>query len=259
MGSARRGQAEQVEALQAESRALGEREAALAAEADARWTEIRQTCCCASPTCRRPTPPTGRARTTTPCCAGWARSRRYADHQQVPHWEIGEALGILDVERGVKLAGSMFVAVPRAGRHPRSRPGASWRSTATPTSTRRSGRPSLVRTEIMVGTGQLPKFSDDAYHLERDDLWAVPTAEVPLTSLYRDEILDEADLPDALHGRHALLPAGGGLGRPGHPWPAAGPRVRQGRAPGPDHRRPRPRTCRPRSWTGPRPWSPTSA
>jgi seryl-tRNA synthetase len=55
--------------------------------------------------------------------------------------------------------------------------------------------PSLVRTEIMVGTGQLPKFVDDAYHVERDDLWAIPTAEVPLTSLYRDEVIAEADLP----------------------------------------------------------------
>jgi seryl-tRNA synthetase len=47
----------------------------------------------------------------------------------------------------------------------------------------------------MVSTGHLPKFADDAYHLERDDLWAIPTAEVPLTSMFRDEILDEADLP----------------------------------------------------------------
>jgi seryl-tRNA synthetase len=55
--------------------------------------------------------------------------------------------------------------------------------------------PTLVRTETMVSTGHLPKFEEDAYHLERDDLWAIPTAEVPLTSLSRDEILDEADLP----------------------------------------------------------------
>ena len=59
----------------------------------------------------------------------------------------------------------------------------------------------------MVGTGQLPKFHEDAYHLERDDLWAVPTAEVPLTSLYRDEILDEADLPMRFM---ASRPASGG-------------------------------------------------
>ena len=55
--------------------------------------------------------------------------------------------------------------------------------------------PTLVRTETMVSTGHLPKFEDDAYHLERDDLWAIPTAEVPLTSLFRDEVVDEVDLP----------------------------------------------------------------
>ena len=55
--------------------------------------------------------------------------------------------------------------------------------------------PTLVKTETMVSTGHLPKFADDAYHIERDDLWAIPTAEVPLTSLHRDEILDGADLP----------------------------------------------------------------
>jgi len=55
--------------------------------------------------------------------------------------------------------------------------------------------PTLVRTETMTSTGHLPKFSDDAYQLERDGLWAIPTAEVPLTSLGRDEVLAEADLP----------------------------------------------------------------
>jgi seryl-tRNA synthetase len=55
--------------------------------------------------------------------------------------------------------------------------------------------PSLVRTDTMVSTGHLPKFSEEGYHLERDDLWAIPTAEVPLTSLGRDEILHEADMP----------------------------------------------------------------
>jgi seryl-tRNA synthetase len=118
----------------------------------------------------------------------------YAEHQKVPHWETGEALGVLDVERGVKLAGSMFVAYRGLG--------ASLVRALCQLALDRNADlyeevrpPSLVRTEIMVGTGQLPKFSEDAYHLERDDLWAIPTAEVPLTSLYRDEILDEAELP----------------------------------------------------------------
>src|SRR5947207_13789267 len=58
--------------------------------------------------------------------------------------------------------------------------------------------PSLVTSETLTATGQLPKFADDAYAIERDDLWAIPTAEVPLTSVYRDEILTEADLPKRL-------------------------------------------------------------
>jgi seryl-tRNA synthetase len=55
--------------------------------------------------------------------------------------------------------------------------------------------PTLVRTDTMIATGQLPKFADDAYKVERDDLWLIPTAEAPLTSMHRDEIVDEADLP----------------------------------------------------------------
>ena len=73
--------------------------------------------------------------------------------------------------------------------------------------------PTLVLTDTMVSTGHLPKFVDEAYHIERDDLWAIPTAEVPLTSLARDEILDDADLPHAVHGPHVVLPPRGGLGR----------------------------------------------
>jgi seryl-tRNA synthetase len=118
----------------------------------------------------------------------------YGDHQRTPHWEIGAKLGILDLERGAKLSGSMFpvfrgqgatlvralcqLALDRnADAYEEIRP------------------PSLVRTDTMVSTGHLPKFADEGYHLERDDLWAIPTAEVPLTSLGRDEILAEADLP----------------------------------------------------------------
>jgi len=118
----------------------------------------------------------------------------YGDHQRTPHWEIGAALGILDLERGAKLSGSMFpvfrgqgatlvralcqLALDRnADAYEEIRP------------------PSLVRTDTMVSTGHLPKFAEEGYHLERDDLWAIPTAEVPLTSLARGEILAEADLP----------------------------------------------------------------
>ena len=118
----------------------------------------------------------------------------YADHQRVPHWEIGEQLGILDVERAVKLSGSMFVMYRKQG-------AALVRALCQLALDRNVDLyeeirpPTLVRTSTMVSTGHLPKFVDEAYHMERDDLWAIPTAEVPLTSLGRDEITPQAELP----------------------------------------------------------------
>lgn len=118
----------------------------------------------------------------------------YGAHQRVPHWEIGSELGILDLERGAKIAGSMFVLLRGAGaRLSRALTGFALDRNADAFEEIRP--PSLVRTETLTASGQLPKFADDAYHLERDDLWAIPTGEVPLTSLARDEILAEADLP----------------------------------------------------------------
>lgn len=118
----------------------------------------------------------------------------YGDHQRVPHWEIGEELGLLDVARAVKLSGSMFVMYRGAG-------AALARALCQLAIDRNVDLyeeirpPTLVRTDTMVATGHLPKFVDEAYHSERDDLWAIPTAEVPLTSLARDEILDSSELP----------------------------------------------------------------
>jgi seryl-tRNA synthetase len=120
--------------------------------------------------------------------------RTYADHQRVPHWEVGADLGILDLERGAKLSGSMFPVFRGAGatlvralcQLALDRNADAFEEVRPPT---------LVRTDTMVSTGHLPKFEADAYHLERDDLWAIPTAEVPLTSLARDEVLDASALP----------------------------------------------------------------
>ncbi|MBL89775.1 MAG: serine--tRNA ligase [Actinobacteria bacterium] len=118
----------------------------------------------------------------------------WEDHQRVPHWEIGETLDILDVERATKLSGAMFAMYTGMGatlcraliQYGLDRNADAYREIRPPT---------LVLTETMISTGHLPKFIDDAYHLERDDLWAIPTAEVPLTSYARDEILNESDLP----------------------------------------------------------------
>jgi seryl-tRNA synthetase len=125
---------------------------------------------------------------------GPARAADYADHQRVPHWEIGEELGILDLARGAKVSGSMFVFFRGLG--------ATLNRALCQLALDRNADafeevrpPTLVRTDTMVATGQLPKFADDAYHIERDDLWAIPTAEVPLTSIGRDEVLTEEELP----------------------------------------------------------------
>lgn len=116
------------------------------------------------------------------------------DHQRVPHWEIGAALGVLDMERGAKLSGSMFPLYRGAGAR-LIRALTAWaldRHTDSYTEVR---PPTFVRTETMISTGHLPKFADDAYQVERDALWAIPTAEVPLTSMHRGEILEEEVLP----------------------------------------------------------------
>lgn len=190
----RDGEVDKAEALQAESRELGAREGALDQEADALAEEIRDLLLLVPNLPSADAPDGADEGDNVELRRDGPDPDGYAEHQRVPHWETGEALGILDVERGVKLAGSMFVTFRGLG--------ATLARALCQLALDRNADlyeevrpPSLVRTEIMVGTGQLPKFAEDAYHLERDDLWAVPTAEVPLTSLYRDEIVDEAQLP----------------------------------------------------------------
>ncbi len=177
-----------------ESRAVGEEEGALDAQATAAQTEVREMLLML-PNLPSPEAPDGEDdgdNLVVRRCPETARS--YAEHQRVPHWDVGAALGILDLERGAKLSGSMFPLYRGAGaRLIRGLTAFALDHHAPLYEEIRP--PTLVRTETMVSTGHLPKFSDDAYHLERDDLWAIPTAEVPLTSMYRDEILDEADLP----------------------------------------------------------------
>ncbi|MBV8980717.1 MAG: serine--tRNA ligase, partial [Acidimicrobiia bacterium] len=123
----------------------------------------------------------------------------YADHQRVPHWDIGTELGILDLERGAKLSGSGFPMFRGQGATLlRGLCQLALDSNADAFEEIRP--PTLVRTETMVSTGHLPKFEIEAYHVERDDLWAIPTAEVPLTGQGRDEILDADALPIRLMG-----------------------------------------------------------
>ena len=118
----------------------------------------------------------------------------YGDHQRVPHWEFSAEQGWLDLERASKLSGSMFVLFRGAGAQ-LSRALVQLALERNSDLYEEIRPPTLVHTETMISTGHLPKFADDAYHLTRDDLWAIPTGEVPLTSLCKDEILEEEDLP----------------------------------------------------------------
>lgn len=118
------------------------------------------------------------------------------DFTPKPHWEIGERLGILDIAAGAKISGSRFFVLKGAGaRLERALISFMIDLHVTEHGYQEIFPPFLVRRECMVGTGQLPKFAEDAYQCEQDDLWLVPTAEVPVTNLHRDEILAEEDLP----------------------------------------------------------------
>ncbi len=118
------------------------------------------------------------------------------DFEPKPHWELGPQLGILDFERGTKLSGSRFYVLMRDGAK-LQRALISW---MLELHVERHGYteaypPFVVSEKCLVGTGNLPKFAENLYHDAEDDLWLIPTAEVPLTNLHRDEVLDEADLP----------------------------------------------------------------
>lgn len=113
-----------------------------------------------------------------------------------PHWEIGERLGILDLERGAKIAGSGFPVFRGAGvRLKRALIRFMLDVHAEEHGYTEVGVPHLVNREAMTGTGQLPKFEEDAYRTDPDDLFLIPTAEVPVTNLHREEILEPGTLP----------------------------------------------------------------
>jgi seryl-tRNA synthetase len=112
----------------------------------------------------------------------------------VPHWDTATELGILDNERATKISGAMFTMQRGLGAT-LSRALCQFALDQNADAFEEIRPPSLVTTATLTATGHLPKFADEAYAIERDDLWTIPTAEVPLTSLHAGEILDEAVLP----------------------------------------------------------------
>jgi seryl-tRNA synthetase len=124
----------------------------------------------------------------------WGEPRRF-DFTPLPHYDIGERLGMFDFERAAKLSGARFAVLRGAGaRLQRALVSFMLDMAITRHGYSEVAPPFLVRRQAMIGTGQLPKFEDDAFHTD-DDLFLIPTGEVPVTNLYADEILDGHDLP----------------------------------------------------------------
>ena len=127
--------------------------------------------------------------------------RRWGDEYKsdrtdiLPHWEIGEKLGILNFERAVKISQARFVNLIGAGAALERALIQFMLNTHTANGYVEVAPPLLVNTASMTGTGQLPKFAEDLFKCAEDELWLIPTAEVPVTNLYRDEIFDDENLP----------------------------------------------------------------
>ncbi len=124
----------------------------------------------------------------------WGIPREF-DFEPKAHYEIGEILNILDFERGANLAGSRFTVMWGWGAKLERALINFMLDFHTSRGYKEVWVPHLVKPEILQGTGQLPKFEEEVYKCERDNLYLIPTAEVPLTNLFRDQILEEKDMP----------------------------------------------------------------
>ena len=142
-----------------------------------------------------PACPVGASEEDNPELRRWGTPREF-DFAVKAHWDIGEGLGILDFERATKITGARFALSTGAG----ARLERALINFMLDTHTGKHGYeevlpPFLVNRDTMTGTGQLPKFEDDLFHLEDPDYFLIPTAEVPVTNIFQGEILAGADLP----------------------------------------------------------------
>jgi len=147
------------------------------------------------PNIPHPTTPIGKDEGDNPVVRSWGKPKSF-NFKPTPHWKLGEDLDIIDFERGVKLSGSRFYVLKGLG----ARLQRAIIAFMLDLHTSQHGYqevypPFMVKRECMVGSGNLPKFADNLYHDEDDDLWFVPTAEVPITNLHREEIIAPGLLP----------------------------------------------------------------
>lgn len=188
------GDAGAAEALMAESRQLGDSETALATEYD-EVSQVLRDVLLRLPNIPHPDVVRGVGDVENPVIKGPINMpTSFPDHRRVAHWDTATALGILDNERAVKISGAMFTMQRGAGAT-LARALCQYALDMNADAFEEIRPPSLVTTATLTATGQLPKFADDAYSIDRDDLWCIPTAESSLTSIHAGEVLAEDELP----------------------------------------------------------------
>ena len=180
--------------LTQEMRQVGERIKALEEEAKGLEERLRSLLL-TMPNIPREDVPPGPDESANVLLRTWGEPRSFA-FTPLTHWDLNERLGIIDFQRGVKLSGSRFYVLQEAGAR-LQRALINW---MLDLHTKEHGYkevypPTVVLQEVMQGSGNLPKFSDNLYHDDEDDLWLIPSGEVPLTGLHKDEIMEPATLP----------------------------------------------------------------
>jgi len=180
--------------LIAEMRQLGERVSSLQQKTKETKANL-ETLLLGLPNIPHPSVPVGKNANDNVVVRSWGEPRQFS-FKPLTHWELGESLGIIDFQRGVKLSGTRFYVLKGLGAHLQR----ALISFMLDLHIKEHGYqevypPFMVKRECMVGSGNLPKFGDNLYHDSEDDFWFIPTAEVPLTNLHRDEILALCDLP----------------------------------------------------------------
>ncbi|MBI5142977.1 MAG: serine--tRNA ligase [Nitrospirae bacterium] len=190
----RKAAGESGEALMAEVRGFGEKLSALESELADVETKVRDVLLMV-PNIPHESVPVGADENDNVEIRRWGAPRDFS-FEPKNHWDIGESLGILDFERAVKIAGARFALYKGLG----ARLERSILNFMLDVHTGEHGYteifpPIMVNSASMTGTGQLPKFREDLFKIENSDYFLIPTAEVPVTNIHRDEILDEKDLP----------------------------------------------------------------
>ncbi|MGH9358298.1 MAG: serine--tRNA ligase [Terriglobia bacterium] len=187
-------QRQDASALISEMRELGPEIARLDEQAKAQDEKLRELLI-RIPNVPHSTVPVGNSAADNQEIRRWGEPRQF-DFQPKAHWELGPALGILDFDRAAKISGARFAVYYGLG----ARLERALANFMLDLHTREHGYsevlpPFIVNSATLYGTGQLPKFAQDLFKLEGTDYWLIPTAEVPLTNLYRDEVLDAETLP----------------------------------------------------------------